>query len=150
VLVPPTKNVGGDEAPFPHACAALTRFAFVILEAAKSMGLGVECPSISDEPAMQVDAANRASADAASGVFRVQAEVIAADRALGDELLECLGREMTAGVHASLVDAILVDLGRVDTIELVHGPIDRKRIAVVSAGRRESQQEKGEQEHEAH
>ena len=92
---------------------------------------------------MEVDTVQRAPAYAASRRLRVAPEVITADAAVGDEPFQRFDGQLAAGIHAALVDGILIDLGGVDTVESGHGAVDRERIGVAGAGRREREQEKG-------
>jgi hypothetical protein len=70
-------------------------------------------------------------------------EVLTADPTVGDEALQGFQGELTAGIHAAVVDAVLVDLGRVDPVEPVHGAVDGEGIGVAGMGRRIGEQKQG-------
>ena len=49
-----------------------------------------------------------------------------------------------------MVNAILIELRRVDSVETVHRAIDGKRIGVIRSGRGERQQQNGKHEHQTY
>jgi len=142
VLVPMAEVARSHKAAFPHAEAVLFGVVLVSLEAAMGVRLGVERPAISHEPAMEVDGIHHAVANVTAGIFPVGAEILAADGAVGNQLVEGFDRELAAGVDASgLVEADLVLLGRINSVEAIQRAIHCKSIGVVCSRRGEDEEE---------
>ena len=123
------------EASPPDAKGTLSRFALVFCKAAE--WVDINRPTSPHEPMLQVDATDGAIANPASRELGIGTEVATDDGAIRDKLLQGFDRKQPARIRPGVVDAILIQLRRVDAVETVYRAIDGKRIGVISAGRGE-------------
>jgi hypothetical protein len=99
---------------------------------------------------MEVGPIDHAPATPAFGILRVLAEIFTVDTATADEPFQGFQGQLAARVDAAGVDAILVDLGRVDPVEPVCGAADRQRVGVAGMAGCEGEEEKGDCQQESH
>ena len=126
----------------------MSRFAFVVCEATE--GVDVNGPAPSHEPVLKVDATHGAIANPAPRKLGIGTEVATDDAAICDELLQRFGRKQATGISPGLVNAILIQLRRVDAVETVHRAVDGERIGVIRSGRGDRQQQNGEHQDQTH
>ena len=151
MFIPAAKVPRINEASFPDPHASLSRLAFFILEASTGVGLEVQGPTFLHEPAVKVDAVDRAMSNVALRILGVRAEIIAVDQPVCDKLLQYFPRNLPARIDvAHLINAILIELRGVNAVQTVGDAIDGERVAVIRSGGREWEQGKGEYQENAH
>ena len=112
MFIPAAKVPRINEASFPDPHASLSRLAFFILEASTGVGLEVQGPTFLHEPAVKVDAVDRAMSNVALRILGVRAEIIAVDQPVCDKLLQYFPRNLPARIDvAHLINAILIESG---------------------------------------
>ena len=140
--------VRSHEASAPNAKGALARFALIVCKATEAVD--VDGPAAPHEPVLKIDATHGAIANPAPRKLGIGTEVATDDAAICDELLQRFGRKQATGISPGLVNAILIQLRRVDAVETIHRAVDGERIGVIRSGRGDRQQQNGEHQHQTH
>jgi hypothetical protein len=100
------------------------------------MRLEVERPSLQHEPVVQVDAVDGALTDASFRVRGVISETDAFDGTRRDKFLQLFPCATTARVKfAVFIEAVLIDLGCVDSIQAVRLTFDADCVGVLGMSR---------------